>query len=48
MIIQLGPSALAPPELLSTGGDENVGHSPAESGTDFSVAEPACLSSAHH
>ena len=32
---QLGPSALAVPELLSNGGGKNVGHSPAESGTDF-------------
>ena len=32
---QLGPSALAFPEQLSNGGGKNVGHSPAESGTDF-------------
>ena len=32
---QLGPSALAVPEQLSNGGGKNVGHSPAESGTDF-------------
>ena len=32
---QLGPSTLAVPEQLSNGGGENVGHSPAESGTDF-------------
>ena len=32
---QLGLSALAVPEQLSNGGGENVGHSPAESGTDF-------------
>ena len=30
-----GPSALAVPEQLSNGGGKNVGHSPAESGTDF-------------
>ena len=32
---KLGPSTLAVPVQLSTGGGENVGHSPAESGTDF-------------
>ena len=32
---ELGPSALAAPEQLSNGGGKNVGHSPAESGTDF-------------
>ena len=32
---QLGPSTLAVPEQLSNGGGKNVGHSPAESGTDF-------------
>ena len=32
---ELGPSTLAVPEQLSNDGDENVGHSPAESGTDF-------------
>ena len=32
---QLGPSALAVPGQLSNGGGKNVGHSPAESGTDF-------------
>ena len=32
---QLGPSTLAVPAELSNGGGENVGHSPAESGTDF-------------
>ena len=32
---QLGPSALAVPEQLSNGGGKNVGHSPAEPGTDF-------------
>ena len=31
----MGPSTLAVLEQLSNGGDENVGHSPAESGTDF-------------
>ena len=32
---ELGPSALAVPGQLSNGGGKNVGHSPAESGTDF-------------
>ena len=32
---QLEPSTLAVPEQLSNGGGKNVGHSPAESGTDF-------------
>ena len=32
---QLGPSTLAVPQQLSNGGGENVGHSLAESGTDF-------------
>ena len=32
---ELGPSTLAVPEQLSNGGGKNVGHSPAESGTDF-------------
>ena len=32
---KLGPSTLAVPEQLSNGGGKNVGHSPAESGTDF-------------
>ena len=31
----LGPSTLAVLEQLANGGDENVGHSSAESGTDF-------------
>ena len=33
--INLGPSTLAVPEQLSNGGGKNVGHSPAESGTDI-------------
>ena len=33
--MQFGPSTLAVPEQLSNGGGENVGYSPAESGTDF-------------
>ena len=34
-LLQLGPSTLAVAEQLSNGGGKNVGHSPAESGTDF-------------
>ena len=31
---ELGPSTLAVPDQLYNGGGKNVGHSPAESGTD--------------
>ena len=34
-VIQLGPSTVAVPEQLYNGGCKNVGHSQAESGTDF-------------
>ena len=34
---QLGLSTLVAPEQLSTGGDENTGHTLAELGTDFSA-----------
>ena len=36
-IIEFGTSTFAVPEQLSNGGGKNVGHSPAESGTDFWV-----------
>ena len=35
VLTQLGPSTLAVPDQLSNGGDKNMGHSPAQSGTDF-------------
>ena len=34
-VVLIGTSTLAVPEQLSNGGGKKVGHSPAESGTDF-------------